>query len=61
MNTLANQFPSLYADLHNQLVEVMTEPNEPALPPAPAEEERKLLHGYDLLMRRHAAACEAGR
>ena len=59
MNTLTNQFPTLYTGLHNQIVKVMTEQNEPALPPAPTE--RKTLRGYDFLMRQHATACEAWR
>ena len=61
MNALANQFPSLYTDLHNQIVRVMTGPNEPILTPGPALIERKPLIGYESIMRRHAAACEAGR
>lgn len=61
MNTSANQFPSLYTELHNQIAQAITEPNEAALPPAPAQVERKILRGYDLIMRQHAAACEAGR
>ena len=61
MNTLTNQLPSLYTNLHNQLINAMTEPNEAALPPVPISAERKALRGYDLHMRQHAAACEAGR
>jgi len=61
MNTLANPFPSLNADLHNQIAQVITEPNEPILTPGPALIVRKALIGYESIMRRHAAACEAGR
>lgn len=61
MNTLTNQVPSLYTDFHKQLVKAMSEPNELPLPATPIPTEEKALRGYDLLMRRHAAACEAGR
>jgi hypothetical protein len=61
MNTLAIPFPSPDTDLEDQITQVITEPNEPVLTPGPALIERKPLIGYETIMRRHAAACEAGR
>ncbi|HSY28777.1 MAG TPA: hypothetical protein VK832_14810 [Burkholderiaceae bacterium] len=61
MNILANPFPSLNTVFQDQIAYVITEPNEPILTPGPAPIERKTLIGYESIMRRHAAACEAGR
>jgi hypothetical protein len=59
MNTIAGEFDSVYAD--DDLVEEKTPPKVLAATPISAPMEAKPLRGYDIAMREHAAACEAGR
>lgn len=60
MNTLADQFTLMYDDRDDEPIVEKHDPNEstatPVMPIAV-----KALSGYESLMRRHAAACEAGR
>jgi hypothetical protein len=65
MNARAVKTPSLDAELQDEETEDVRETEVPVVtPPRPQREsplQRPALKGYDATMRRHAAACEAGR
>jgi len=60
MNRFSRKKPAGPVIPEGGIVGPMPPPAEPVLPPAP-QVERKVLSGYDQIMRRHAAACERGR
>ncbi|HEY8024013.1 MAG TPA: hypothetical protein VIF60_05565 [Burkholderiaceae bacterium] len=60
MNRFSRNKPVAPTAPESGIVEPMGPPEEIVAPPAP-QVERKVLSGYDQIMRRHAAACEGGR
>jgi hypothetical protein len=65
MNTSSENFTFDLADLQSQIVEVITSTEVPLTPAIIDDAElhwkNSMLRGYESTMRRHAAACEAGR
>jgi len=62
MNAIADQFPFEHTQYSMRIVEqVGASAEEPLNGSVGVPTERRTLLGYDLAMRRHAAACEAGR
>jgi hypothetical protein len=65
MDTLTEQFDSVYVDTDEELTAETREAEASAIPaaaiPVPAPLAAKPLRGYEQIMRQHAAACEAGR
>jgi hypothetical protein len=61
MNNMFKPFSPSLAIVPDQVVQAIEEQNEAASAPVPLPVERKPLLGYESSMRRHAAACEAGR
>jgi hypothetical protein len=61
MNTEVQTFPPMYAIVRDEIVEVTPEPIAVTEALAALPIVRKVLSGYEISMRRHAAACEAGR
>jgi hypothetical protein len=61
MNPLAEQFESLYVDLDDEIIEPDSRSTAPIVEPSSRPIDMKPLHGYEAIMRKHAAACEAGR
>ena len=61
MNPLTEQFDSVYADVDDEIVETNSRPTAPIVAPSYRPTGQKPLHGYEAVMRKHAAACEAGR
>jgi hypothetical protein len=63
MNTIIDEFAAVYVDFDDAILarHEPSEPNEPGPASTPIPVETKALSGYDLIMRRHASACEAGR
>jgi hypothetical protein len=61
MNTEVQTFPSAYTLVRDEIVEVMPESIAVTEALAALPIVRKVLSGYETSMRRHAAACEAGR
>lgn len=61
MNPLIEQFDSVYADVDDEIVETNSQPTSFIVAPQYQPIEIKPLSGYESLMRKHAAACEAGR
>ena len=61
MNTLTEQFDSVYADVEDEVIEKQSQPKASIVTPTYHPMEAKPLSGYESIMRKHAAACEAGR
>jgi hypothetical protein len=61
MNPLAEQFDSVYADVGDEIIKTNNLPTEPIVAPTYLPIETKPLSGYEAILRKHAAACEAGR
>jgi hypothetical protein len=61
MNALAEQFDSVHTDSDDEIAESKDLPNAPIVAPSYQPQVIKPLSGYESIMRRHAAACEAGR
>ncbi len=61
MNTLTEQFDSVYADVDDEVKEKRRQSMMRIVAPTYPPMEAKQLSGYESIMRRYAAACEAGR
>ena len=60
MSELTEQFDSVYSDGNEEIAEKNSVPNMPVVAPT-YRPIIKPLCGYEAIMRKHAAACEAGR
>jgi hypothetical protein len=61
MNTLTEEFNSVYADVDDDIAEKEDKPKALVVATAYQPLVVKPLRGYESIMRKHAAACEAGR
>jgi hypothetical protein len=61
MNDEAKTFPPMYTIVRDEIIEVIPESIAVTEALAALPIVRKVLSGYEISMRRHAAACEAGR
>jgi hypothetical protein len=61
MNADIQAFPPVYEIVRDEIVEVIPESIAATEAIAAPPIVRKVLCGYETSMRRHAAACEAGR
>jgi hypothetical protein len=61
MNAEVQPVSSTYAIVRDEIVEIMPESIAVTEALAALPIARKVLSGYETSMRRHAAACEAGR
>jgi len=61
MSTLTDQFDSVYVDVDDEIIEKQGESKAQIVTPVYHPMEARPLSGYESIMRRYAAACEAGR
>ena len=61
MNPLIEQLESVDVDVEDEIIDRNSRSAAPIVEPSYRPIDMKPLHGYDAIMRKHAAACEAGR